>query len=66
MTYSLSDTNSIPPFILMEPDYLCKEVFFHFVESIYMGEWKQEYEYTQKKRQTVIQHPLGSGSFLCG
>lgn len=23
MTYSLSDTNSIPPFILMEPDYLC-------------------------------------------
>ena len=48
MTYSLSDTNSISPFILMEPDYLCKEVFFHFVESIYMGEWKQEYEHTQK------------------
>lgn len=43
MSYSLSDTHSVPPIIVMEPDHLCKEEFFRFIHSIHMGEWKKAY-----------------------
>lgn len=48
MSYSLSDTHSVPPIIVMEPDHLCKEEFFRFIHSIHMGEWKKAYINAQK------------------
>lgn len=49
MTYSLLDTNSVPPIIVMEPDHLYKDEFFHFIRSIYLGEWNEKYHHYQKK-----------------
>lgn len=43
LTYALSDTESIPPMILMEPEYLSKEQFSTFLRSLHMGEWQDEY-----------------------
>lgn len=56
MSYSLSDTNSIPPIILMEPDHLYKDDFYRFIHSIYMGEWREEY--LNKKDYTIFENTI--------
>ncbi len=43
ISYSLSDTLSIPPLILIEPDSIKKEEFLEFIRSLHMGEWQQDY-----------------------
>lgn len=43
ITYSLSNTNAIPPIIHMDPDHLSKEEFLDFIYSLNMGEWNKEY-----------------------
>lgn len=43
ITYSLSDTPSVPPVIIMEPDYMSKKEFIAFMYSLHMGEWQNDY-----------------------